>query len=155
MPESKNTLSNPQYSRQITRKNEFLSNKKNAPGLHFSNNVFEVIGTVSRQFITFLPKHFECKETPNFPPLRSFCAQKAVAFVVFCSLVFVLLVGFGFVYVFARSKFFRKKKKRLEIVLITSNTILLIGRDRRVRGGGRARRTGLLVLRQHKKHPFS
>ena len=146
-----------------------MSNKKNAPGLHFSNNVFEVIGTVSRQFITFLPKHFECKETPNFPPLRSFCAQKAVAFVVFCSLVFVLLVGFGFVYVFARSKFFRKKKKRLEIVLITSNkfftkkkkkkkkrleivlitsnTILLIGRDRRVRGGGRARRTGLLVLR--------
>ena len=89
-----------------------MSNKKNAPGLHFSNNVFEVIGTVSRQFITFLPKHFECKETPNFPPLRSFCAQKAVAFVVFCSLVFVLLVGFGFVYVFARSKFFRKKKKK-------------------------------------------
>ena len=121
MPESKNALSNPQYSRQITRKNELLSNKKNAPGLHFSNNVFEVIGTVSRQFITFLPKHFECKETPNFPPLRSFCAQKAVAFVVFCSLVFVLLVGFGFVYVFARSKFFRKKKKKKKKALNCPN----------------------------------
>ena len=56
------------------------------------------------------------------------CAQKLVAFVVFCSLVFALLVGFGLIYVFVRSGFFSKKKKRkngLKIVLINSNTILL------------------------------
>ena len=42
---------------------------------------------------------------------------------------FALLVGFGLIYVFVRSRFFRKKKKKrkngLKIVLITSNTILL------------------------------
>ena len=34
-------------------------------------------------------------KTNNFLPLRSFCAQKIVAFVVFCSLIFVSLVDFG------------------------------------------------------------
>ena len=52
--------------------------------------------------------------------------QKIVAFVVFCLLVFVLLVDFGLICVFVRLKSFRKKKiNRLEIVPITSFTILL------------------------------
>ena len=52
--------------------------------------------------------------------------QKIVAFVVFCLLVFVLLVDFGLICVFVRLKSFHKKKlNRLEIVLITSFTILL------------------------------
>ena len=56
-----------------------------------------------------------------------FVRKKIVAFVVFCSLVFVLLVGFGLICVFyAQNLFVKKKKKgRLEIVLITSCTILL------------------------------
>ena len=56
-----------------------------------------------------------------------FVDKKIVAFVVFCSLV-VLLVGFGLICVFyAQNLFVKKKKKigRLEIVLITSFTILL------------------------------
>ena len=52
------------------------------------------------------------RKITNFPPLRSFCARKNVAFVVFCSLVFVLLVGFGLICVFVRSKSFRKKNNK-------------------------------------------
>ena len=52
--------------------------------------------------------------------------QKIVAFVVFCLLVFVLLVDFGLICVFVRLKSFHKKRlNRLEIVPITSFTILL------------------------------
>ena len=50
------------------------------------------------------------RKTNNFYPLGSLCAQKTVAFVVFCLLIFVLLVGFFFVSVFVRLKSFRKKK---------------------------------------------
>ena len=46
------------------------------------------------------------RKTSDFYPLRSLCAQKIVAFVVFCSLVFVLFVGFLFVSVFIRAGFF-------------------------------------------------
>ena len=49
---------------------------------------------------------FKKRKMNNFPPLRSFSAQKIVAFV-----VFALLVGFGLVYVFVSSRFFRKKNK--------------------------------------------
>ena len=38
--------------------------------------------------------------------------QKIVAFVVFCLLVFVLLVDFGLICVFVRLKSFRKKKNK-------------------------------------------
>ena len=58
-------------------------------------------------------------------PLRSFSARKIVAFVVFCLLNFFLLVGFGLSFVFVRLKFFRKKINKLEIVVITSCTILM------------------------------
>ena len=54
------------------------------------------------------------------------CAQKIVALVAFYSLIFVLLVGFCLWHVFLLSKTFREKKiNRLEIVPVTSFTILL------------------------------
>ena len=40
------------------------------------------------------------------------CAQKIVAFVVFCLLIFVLLDGFGLICVFVRQKSFRIKNKQ-------------------------------------------
>ena len=43
-----------------------------------------------------------------FPLLEDFMRKKAVAFVVFCWLNFVLLVGFGLICTFVCSKFFRK-----------------------------------------------
>ena len=61
---------------------------------------------LSRQF-DFLKK----RKITNFPPLRSFCAQKIVAFVVFYSLNFALLVGFDLICVLVRLKFFLKKNK--------------------------------------------
>ena len=62
----------------------------------------------------FSRKDFKCKkkhQTQNklLYLLRSLCTQKIVAFVVFCSLVFVLLVGFLFASVFMRAESFRKK----------------------------------------------
>ena len=51
-------------------------------------------------------------KTNNFLSLKSFCEQKIVAFVVFCSLVFLLLVGFDLIYIFVRLKFFHKKNKQ-------------------------------------------
>ena len=60
----------------------------------------------------------------NFPSFRSFSVQKIVAFVVFCVPVLVLLAGFGLIYVFVCSRFFRKTN-RLEIALMTLFTILL------------------------------
>ena len=65
----------------------------------------------------------------NFFSLRSFYARKIVAFVVFSSFSFVSLVAFDLVFVFVRTKSFRKKRKKqinwFEIILITSFTILL------------------------------
>ena len=73
----------------------------------------------------FYEKNLSVKNTPkpkinNFLHFKNFCAQKIVAFVVFCLLVFVLLVGFGLICIFVRLKFFVKKTNRFEIVLITS-----------------------------------
>ena len=61
-------------------------------------------------------------------PHKNFlCIQKIVAFVHFCSLIFVLLVGFCLRCVFVRLKSFCKKIiNRLELALITSCTILLL-----------------------------
>ena len=69
------------------------------------------------------------RETNNLHPLKSFCAREkllpllvSVCLVLFC---FVLLVDFAWIYVFVRLKSFLEKINRLEIVLITSSTILL------------------------------
>ena len=96
-------------------------------GVHVSSMVNEVIRTISREFIFALRKNSPNApklKTNDFHPLKSFCARKIVAFVVFCLLNFVLLVGFGLICVFVCSKLLRKK---IEIVLITSFTILLEG----------------------------
>ena len=59
--------------------------------------------------------------TNDFRHLRIFCACKNRCLVVFCSLIFVLLVGFCLICVFVRSRCFRKKNiNRSEIVLIAS-----------------------------------
>ena len=65
-------------------------------GIYFSSIVIEVIRTIS----SFHKKH----KINNFPPPRNF------AVMVFCSLVFILLVGFGLIYVFVHLKFFVKEK---------------------------------------------
>ena len=75
---------------------------------------------LSRQFqvcLFFYEKKLSLKKAPkgkinNFPPLKSFCAQKIVAFNVFYLLVFVLFVGFDLICVFVCLKFFRNKKKK-------------------------------------------
>ena len=67
---------------------------------------------LSRQFQKFKKRKFKKRKITNFPPLRSFSARKIVIFAGFCSLNFVLLVGFDLISVFVRLKFFRKKKKK-------------------------------------------
>ena len=52
---------------------------------------------------------FKKAQNKNFSPLRCFYERKTVAFVVFCSLVFILLVGFGSIYIFVGLKFCAKK----------------------------------------------
>ena len=79
-------------------------------------------------YLFFLRKDFKRikttkRKTSNFYPLRSLCEQKIVAFVVFCLLIFVLLVGFLFVSVFLSLKSFCKIKiNRFEILLVPSLT---------------------------------
>ena len=81
--------------------------------------MYEVIRTISVLF--------KKRKINNFPPLRSFSARKKVAFVVLCSFSFVLLVGFGSICVFMRSRFFCKKKKKKKVIfLITLFTTLLM-----------------------------
>ena len=73
--------------------------------------VFEVIRTISSLLI-FLRKASARKKTPkrkrnDFYPLRSFCArEKLLSLVVFCSLIFVLLVNFCLIYVFCVAEIF-------------------------------------------------
>ena len=83
-------------------------------------------GLIGVHVSSIVQKHQNAKET-IFTLLEVFVRAKTFAFVVFGSLIFVLLVGFGLIYVFVRSKSFCKTKKInwLEIVLITSHTILL------------------------------
>ena len=55
------------------------------------------------------PKH----KRNDFYPLRSFCGEKiVVAFLVFCSLIFVLLVDFCLICVFVRLTSFLKTKNK-------------------------------------------
>ena len=49
------------------------------------------------------------RETNNFHPLKRFLTGIIIVFVVFSLLNFILLDGFGLVYVFVRLKSFRKK----------------------------------------------
>ena len=60
-----------------------------------------------------LTKNMPQAKTNYFHPLRHFCMQKIVAFVVFCSLNFVLLVGFCLWHVFCVRKIFLKKFLKL------------------------------------------
>ena len=53
---------------------------------------------------------FSKRKTNDFPFLRHFCARKNVAFVVFCSLVFVLLAVFCLICVFVHLKAFCKER---------------------------------------------
>ena len=66
-----------------------------------------IISSMVNEVIKKISNFFKKRKIINFPPLRSFCARKTVAFVVFCSLNFVLLVGFDLICVFVRLKFFR------------------------------------------------
>ena len=88
---------------------------------HFklSSRVNEVIKTISSQFIYlfFLRKDFERTKSikaqnKQFSFIKSFFAQKIVAFVFFFVHLFLFfLVGFSLIYVFVRSKSFLKKNK--------------------------------------------
>ena len=83
------------------------------------------------QTSVFLRKDFartktQTKPKPtNFLSLRSFYAEKIVAFVVFCLLNFTLLVGFGLICVFVRFLRLLIKKNWFEIITIISSTIPL------------------------------
>ena len=63
----------------------------------------------------------------HFHPLRSFCLRKKpLHFLFFVQLFLFLLVGFGwFAFFYAQNLFIKRKKNSLEIVLVTSFTILL------------------------------
>ena len=68
-----------------------------------------------RVCLFFFMKRFRAEESTKtqnkrFPHISAFF--RVVAFVVFCSLIFVLLVDFCLIYVFVRLNFFRKKKKK-------------------------------------------
>ena len=82
-----------------------------------SSIVNEVIRIISRQFCFFTKKFWVYKKlqskrkTNDFHHLRRFSARKIVAFVVFCLLSFVLLVGFGLWCVFYAQNFLVKKIK--------------------------------------------
>ena len=81
-----------------------------------SSIAFEVIGTVSNQFIFFYEKNLSVRKAlkrkiTNFFLLRSFCAQKTVAFVIFCSLFFCFVSLFWFGFPFCALKIFSQKKQ--------------------------------------------
>ena len=110
-----------------------FTNKFSIGGLivvHVCNIVTEAIKTISSPFIFFTKifwthkKHENAKQT-TFTLLEVFVCKKLLPLVVFCLLILVLLVDFCLICVFVRSKSFRKKINRLEIVLIASFTILL------------------------------
>ena len=81
--------------------------------------------SILNQFTFFKKRFYAHKkyltQQKRFLPLRSLCAQKAANFVVFCSLIFVLLVCFCLrVFLWARN--FSVKKKKLIIVSTASIT---------------------------------
>ena len=82
--------------------------------------------SIVNEVISEISVFFKTHKITNFPPIRRFYAQKTIVFVVFCSLVFVLLVGFCLICVFMGSKsFVIKNINSLKTVLITSFTMLL------------------------------
>ena len=77
-----------------------------------------------RVCLFFFMKRFRAEESTKtqnkrFPHISAFF--RVVAFVVFCSLIFVLLVDFCLIYVFVRLNFFRKKKT---YILLLEYTLL-------------------------------
>ena len=64
------------------------------------------------------------RKTSDFHPFRSFYAQKTVVFVVFCSLIFVLLVYVClWVFLYARNLFVKKKNKQVWNCLDSLNSL--------------------------------
>ena len=82
----------------------------------------------------FLRKNFARTKTQiklkptNFLCLRSFYAQKIVAFIVFSSLNFISLVGFGLIWVFVSAKSFPKIQKK-KLVWNCPNTLMYYTTD--------------------------
>ena len=87
-------------------------------GEHASSIVNKAIRTIlSLFFFFFFEKFLSLKKSlkrkiDNFPPLTGFSAQKSVAFIVFCLIVFVLLVSFCLICIFLHLNLFVKKKKQ-------------------------------------------
>ena len=69
------------FSQMILSKNKCVN----------SGSIGGLIGVHVSSIVQKAPKH----KTSNFHLLRSLCAQKTIAFVAFCSLIFVLLVNVG------------------------------------------------------------
>ena len=79
-------------------------------GVHVSGRVYEAIKTISSQSI-FYEKILSVQKASKYkitisPPLRSFYAQKNVAFVVLCSFVGVFVGWFWFDLRFCSFKIF-------------------------------------------------
>ena len=86
-------------------------------GVHFSSIVNEFIKTIS-SLLTFLRKILKQKKPCKInhsPPVRSFCAQKIVAFVALHLLNFVYLVGFTHFLFFCVTKIFLKKQLKFKL----------------------------------------
>ena len=62
--------------------------------------------------MSWMSQLFKKGKINNFPPVRCFYARKLVAFVVYCLLIFLLLVSLGLIHVFARLKSVLKKDKQ-------------------------------------------
>ena len=80
-------------------------------------------------FIFFEHKKSTKMQNKQFHPLKKFCAPKKLLLLLFFVRL-ILLVGFGLICIFyAQNLFVKKQKKKInrhEIVLITSNAILLM-----------------------------
>ena len=97
-------------------KNEVGVSTKGLEQLKYSSSIVnEVIRTISDRLIFLSVKKAPKCKISKLPPRRSLYAQKVVVFFVFCLLIFVLLVGFCLIYVFACSNIFCKKKKKKKI----------------------------------------
>ena len=97
-------------------------------GLVFLLSLFYFIYLFIYLFFLSIKKAPKCK-TNNFHPLKKFCAPKKLLLLLFFVRL-ILLVGFGLICIFyAQNLFVKKQKKKInrhEIVLITSNAILLM-----------------------------
>ena len=88
--------------------------------------LIEVNKTISNLFFFLTKRFFQTKSTKasnkQLPPSQKLlCTKKPRCLCCFLFVYFCLLVGFAFICIFMRSRFFEKKKiNRLEIVLIAS-----------------------------------